>query len=279
MGVCKGFIVLPFLAALLAVLAACLPRPDEPVEWVRRPESIVVQVKALHDPASELEQRVVVPEFTLYGDGTLIFTRPDDEGPPRLLRAQLPVEAIRDLLEFVVEKGFLEFFYDQPGPASGANLPATFIYVNTIGGANSVRALGLGALSLEDSGEEFDDLRRLEEIVRRLNSLDPEAVGGEIEGEFSPEALLLLVQPTGASNVVGSPAVWPFTTIDLSEIAPPDSTGGERVVEGETVSDLMNLLPPGPPFALAVKQGERTFEVSYRFLLPFEENFPEFDQP
>ena len=52
MGVRKRFIVLPFLAALLAVLAACLPQPDEPVEWVHRPESIVIQVKALHEPAS-----------------------------------------------------------------------------------------------------------------------------------------------------------------------------------------------------------------------------------
>lgn len=280
MGVRKRFIVLPFLAALLAVLAACLPQPDEPVEWVQRPESIVIQVLNVDgSPQSELQDRLVVPDFTLYGDGALIFTRPDAEGRARLLEAELPREAIRDLLEFIVSEGFLEFFYDQPSSAAGTNLSATFIYVNTIGGANSVRAAGLGAPSLEESGKEFDDLRRLEEIVRRLNNLDPEAVGGEIEGEFSPEALLLLVQPTGASNVVGSPAVWPFTTIDLGEIAPPDSAGGERVVEGEAVTDLLSLLPPGPPLALAFQQGERTFEVSYRLLLPFEENFPEFDQP
>ena len=275
MGVRKRFIVLPFLTSALVAFAACLPQPDEPVEYLRRPEAIIIQVlKVAGSPQSELQDRLVVPDFTLYGDGTLIFS----DAESRLIQAQLPEEAIRDLLELIVGEGFLDFFYDQPSPASGADLSATFIYVNTIGGANSVRTVGLGALPLEESGSEFDDLRRLEEIVRRLNNLDPEAVGGEIEGEFSPETLLLLVQPTEALNVVGSPAIWPFSTIDLGEIASPESAGGERVIEGEAVDDLLNLLVLQPPFALTFQQDGRAFEVGYRVLLPFEENFPEFDR-
>ncbi len=284
MGVRKRFIVLPFLAALLALLAACLPQPDEPVEWVRRPESIVIQVMALHDPASELEQRVVVPEFTLYGYGALIFTRPDAEGRPRLLQAELPGDAIRDLLEFIVDDGFLDFFYDQPSPASGADLPATFIYVNTIGGANSVRTVGLGAVPLEESGEEFDDLRRLEEIVRRLNNLDPEAVGGEIEGEFSPETLLLHLTRMGEPPYEFTPTFLPPSEIDLAKIVPAGSAPVEHRVEGALAGEILRWLnrltdrPEPNPWSVFLEQGDGTYIVTFAPVLPFEENFPEFDR-
>ena len=269
------------LAIALVVFAACLPQPDEPVDYLRRPEAIIIQVLNVDgSPQSELQNRLVVPDFTLYGDGTLIFS----DAESRLIQAQLPEEAIRDLLEFIVDDGFLDFFYDQPSPASGADLPATFIYVNTIGGANSVRTVGLGAVPLEESGEEFDDLRRIEEIVRRLNNLDPEAAGGELEGEFSPEAVLLHLTRMGEPPYEFTPTFLPPSEIDLAKIVPAGSAPVEHRVEGALAGEILRWLnrltdrPEPNPWSVFLEQGDGTYIVTFAPVLPFEENFPEFDR-
>lgn len=274
MGVRKRFIVLPFLAALLAVLAACLPQPDEPVEWVQRPESIVIQVKALHEPASELEQRVVVPEFTLYGDGALIFTRPDAEGHLQLLQAELPSEAIRDLLEFIEDEGFLDFAYEQPRPAGVDNFPTTYLYVNTIAGANAVKA-ALGTMSFEESDERFAEYSRLQHIRQRLDGLDIEALGGRVLGDYPYDEIVLFVHRIRVNVGLTIPS-WPIMDVDLASLAPPLPEIGMGSVRIDQASELTEGRLWGFGF---YRQDGRVFQVGYRPpLLPFQENFPEFDR-
>jgi len=66
---------LPALLAIAVVgLAGCLPKPEEPIEWLEREDAVIVQMKTVESAESELAQRLAVPDFTLYGDGTLIYS-------------------------------------------------------------------------------------------------------------------------------------------------------------------------------------------------------------
>ncbi|MCH8026182.1 MAG: hypothetical protein IH866_05250, partial [Chloroflexi bacterium] len=151
MGIRKGFILLPFLAALLA-FAACLPKPDEPVEYLQQPDSIVIQMLAVDaslrvdaslDEVAQRFQRI--PVFTLYGDGRLIYR--SKTYPYRLLQTKLPDNAVRDLLEPIVDAGFLNFSYQQPEPDwRSSSQPTTFVYAHTLDLANAVSAYALDSI-------------------------------------------------------------------------------------------------------------------------------------
>ncbi|MDZ4277737.1 MAG: hypothetical protein U1B78_01230, partial [Dehalococcoidia bacterium] len=114
----KGLLALPIV--LLATAAGCLPKPDEPVEFLARPDSVIIQLKRVDAPESPFAQRVAVPDLTLYGDGTLLLSR---GGGSTLVQAQVPEDAIRDLLEFMEDEGFFNFRYEEPG-ANSAGGPA-----------------------------------------------------------------------------------------------------------------------------------------------------------
>ena len=251
------------VAAFVALFAlACFPGPDEPVEYLEREDTVVVQVRTV---PPGVDARDVPPEFTLYGDGTLIYRGLDPEGEPALLRTELPPDAVRDLLEFAVDRGFLDLYYDQAG--DGGDQAVTFLYVNTRGGTNSVRAVELDPES-EGPGATVGA------IVEHLRDFDPAAAGAGAPEPFAAERVVISAEAVEAFEGAGSPIVWPFGEIDLGTVA----AGGDLVAEGDEVAlELAGVLAP-PPFATTVQQDGRLYAVSFRPLLPVEERFPEFDQ-
>ena len=249
MGIRKGFIVLPFLAALLGVLAACLPQPDEPVEYLQQPDSITIQIRVVDLSASDLEQRLAVPEFTLYGDGTLIYTT--ERAPSRLLQTKLPDDAVRELLEFIVDAGFLNFSYRQPEPDWRDRQPTTFIYAHTLALANAVSAYAVDTNLPANAGDEWDQFRALREIAERLRAINPVALGGTEPELFVPDAVIR------------------FQRLGF------EGEFSETLIEGEEAMALANQLTLG---GLVVYQNSmESGEIGHLPILPFEENFPEFD--
>ena len=248
MGIRKGFIVLPFLAALLA-FASCLPKPDEPVEYLQQPDSITIQVRVVDLAASDLEQRLTVPEFTLYGDGTLIYR--SESKPSSLLQTNLPDHAVRDLLKSIVDADFLNFSYRQPEPDWRERRPTTYIYAHTLALANAVSAYAVDTNLPANAGDEWDQFRALREIAERLRAIDPVALGGTEPQLFVPEAVIL------------------FERIGF------EGEFTETLIEGERATELAGLAPVGEVVAFqnALEAGER----GYLPILPYQENFPEFD--
>lgn len=283
----RAALLLPPAILLLAVGAACLPSPDEPIDYVRRENAVIIQLKNVQelsnpsDVSLRMMGRLTVPAFTLYGDGTLFLVREDEEGREELIVARLPKEAILDLVQFIVDEGFLEFTYEQPRPeVPGPPQRTTFLYVNTKDGTNATRAYALNAGSLDGASSDYTEFRRLIKIKERLESLDPLAVGGTVESEYEPEALLLVVVPfTGES--LTSPSAWLYPEIDLNEITPPGAELGERIITRDESPDLFADLffYELQIISQVIEFGEQLFVVSVRPALPFEENFPEFDQP
>jgi hypothetical protein len=256
-------------APLLLAASACLPQPDDPVEWVERPEAIIVQMREVSQTPGPPEP----PSFTLYGDGTLIY---DDPVTPErsLTEATLPPDAIEDLLEDIEETGFFNFSYEQPAPVIN-HAPTTYLYVNTKSGANAVSAAALFA-SAEVLGEieDWSQFKKLQEIQERLQRVDPDEEGGRVLGSFEPERLVLRVARTVDLEPEGG-GPWPFEEIDLGAAAPEFGQWYTVPVRPDDASRLVAEL--GMEETWGFEEGGALFAVALRPVLPYEENFPEFD--
>lgn len=257
--------------AALAVVAATLWAAcggDEPITYLHREDSVLVQKVTTSFPPE-----AALPDLTLYGDGTLIYLEAPADQASRLLRAQLPDDAVLELLELFIDEGFLDFVYEQPAPERATSQPTTFLYIRTMRDANAVSAVAIDSVLPDDAGDEFDEFRKLQRIVQELDEIDPIALGGSAPVEYDPEGVLLVVEPRSPPNVAGSPARWPYEAITLEEIAPEDELV-EVMLEGEDAAAFNGWVPPTGWF-----EGERYYDVGWRPLLPYEENFPQFFLP
>jgi hypothetical protein len=248
-------------------MAACLPRPDDPIEWVERPEAIIVQMRE----GGLLPGAPVPPSFTLYGDGTLIY---DDPTTPEraLTMATLSKDTIVELLEDIEATGFFNFSYDQPQPEI-TDSSTTYFYVNTKSGANAVSAYALNSDALGND-EDWSQFRKLQEIQDHLQGLDPDEEGGRVLGSFEPERHVLFIARTVDLGPDGG-VPWPYGEIDLDSAAPEVGPWNIVPVAAEDASRLAAEL--GMEETQGFEQGDAVFEVALRPVLPYEENFPEFD--
>lgn len=278
-GLLLGF-TLVFGVALWA--RTCLPDPnDEEIEWLEREDVIVVQAKSLGgDNPQGTPDEVTPPWVTIYGDGTILVTRGGEcQDKPTLCETlferQLSGDEVRDLLSFVDGTGFFDFAYQQPQPpVSGA--PTTLLFATTNEAQNLVRA---NALGWHATGGEWNDFRKLQEIYERLTALREKAVK---EGtEFRPEKVVMVVRDLTATSTTAQAAPWPFGAIDLASIA-VSANGAEFATDHGTVRELMRAFPdawPSPAFLGTFTQNKHRYDVLLGPVLPYEENFPEFEPP
>lgn len=246
-------VLLVILSALL--LVACRPTPSDPVQYLHREDSIIIQVLSIDADSPKLDRALAVPEFTLYGDGTLIYKSVDADGT-RLLETKLPEDAVQQLLEDIVDEGFLDFLYDQPAPVSATSL-TTFVYVQTRDLANAV-SFRSAADPQEDTDKEY---RSVLQIVATLRSLDPVALTGGESTAYVAEQYVRVNQPLDESS---EPSEQIFDAAEITVIFAP------KGVLKVTLED----------FAVPIvtnTEGRPPQKIAFAPLLPYYENFPEFD--
>lgn len=282
------------LLASAAALAGCIPSPDDPVEWVEQPDAVILQKRSVFSDKvpyawyGEVAAACGVPEFTLYGDGTLIFQRLEPAGLDygRLIsRVQLDKDDVANLLAFVEDDGFLDFAYQQPKPEPSQVVVAyssatTFMYVNTKFAANAVSAYALNSVGApQDGGKEWGQYRRMQKIAKRIDDTALSLGAGDFR-PFQPDALLLVIKPI-EGEPPDEPHPW-LGTVSLAELAPEGSDIVTRRLanrdELATMSRIESLDELGRIGGL-FSEGDRVFYLCTRPVLPYEENFPEFDTP
>jgi hypothetical protein len=261
-----------FLAtAILVVVAPACFGGGEPVEYLHRPDTILIQMTSSRGlPAAEYQHRPELPDFTLYGDGTLLLSSEANDATT-LLRSRLSPDSVLDLLSEIRDTGFFDFNYEQPEiPVTDGG--STLIYVNTRTAANAVSAYALGAEIPE--GDEWDEFRRLEGIKARLDEVAGQA--GEDAGVFQPEGGMLEIIPLFGDPADGEP--WPFPQLDIATAAPGLLPSTYTLRPNEFAA--LDLTNAGSTHCWCeVQHTGRLFSVYYRPILPFEENFPEFYRP
>jgi hypothetical protein len=248
--------------AVLAGLAfpACLPGPDDPIEYLHESTIVLLQMQEAPDG---VDARRSVPLLTLYGDGTFIFVDADGE----LMQATLMDDDVEELLESVVDAGFLDFDYDQPLPDSADSEPVTYLYIQTRDGANAVKARGLGTAG-DVTGDEFAEYRSMQELRDELLAFEPLAAE-----PFPADTALIWATPAELS---GSAPLWPHEGADLGlvdALSQDAADGGAVVLRGEEGRDIAG----SSVLNALYRQDGQTYRVSYRPLLPHENAFPEFD--
>jgi hypothetical protein len=252
-----------------------IPRPATKIEWVQRADAIIVQMKSVGGPY-KLGFVDPAPSLTLYGDGTLIF----EEVPQAcetvsgfcsaytVLQSRLSDHDIQELLQFIDGTGFMNFSYEQPAPPV-SDSATTYIYVSTKLAANAVRAYALG---WEQSGQAWSEFRKLNKIRQRLHL--PNATA-QRSNRYEPAEGELDIAPYVANDLIGVPE-WPFPQFDIGAAAPGSELGRLRL-SADQLAELQPADPSTTECWCQVQRSGRLFDVFYRPILPYEENFPEFD--
>ena len=171
----------------------------------------------------------LVPHFTLYGDGTIIFRDPTLEFPPMegsigrfnpLRTATLSEEQIQDLLQLALGEGGLavarpEYRNDMVADAS------TAIFTVNAGGVTktvSVYALGMDVEGLPDGAARV----AFAKLAEALTGL--EKGGAIVATDYVPQAYRgILFEAPGVVDPAAKPWPWPdLTPADFAPAADPN---------------------------------------------------------
>ena len=222
----------------------------------------------------------LVPPFTLYGDGTVVFRNPALEQPPALgpvmvgnpmRTAKLDEDQIQELLNFALTEGGLgvaKLQYDNPMLADAG----TAIFTIRAGGLDktvNVYALGL------------DDPRRPDRPARAaFTKLSERLTNFDQNGTFATDVYV----PSGYRGILldtggfpgEAPIEWPWDDIEPADFIGDEATGvlPTRVMTAEELAVLgidgieggfqgMTLVDPDDP--------AKTYSFGVRPLLPDEQ--------
>ncbi len=214
-----------------------------------------------------------VPQFTLYGDGTVIYQRQDPslapgERPP-LAQARMDAEQIDALLRFALGPGRLEDARDAYEDFTIADAPSTFFTLDAAGIRKSVRITALG--EVEPSGPDATHRRGFQQLAAILNDFGSHVEQGNATdaGVYAAEAYRATLMDVGESTV--EPIEWPFTSVEPSDFK-AESGGGFRVavISAEDAGKVTEV-PSGGAASIGLRMPDDTVLVlALRPLLPDE---------
>ena len=281
---------LPALASILmaASLAACAagvggppptpsptPAPSPSVAHSTDPTVVILRVEQAGGfvPPDFIVTRT--PQFSLYGDGTVLFQRPPDPnaglslGPATLARAQLSDEQMDALLAFALNAGHLADARELYVNNRVADAPDTVFTVSTrpLSKIVTVQALGIGADPLDPDatiltalGHLFDLLSNFGAEVQKGNAAaagtyEPAAYRGILaEGQAQPQAI-----------------AWPWTDLTPADFVASGNFGFKMGVLTPAQAKLLTPTPQGGLFATPITAPDKTpYTIALRPLLPDE---------
>ena len=231
----------------------------------------------------QITDLTTVPDFTLYGDGTLIYQAYDQEQNRSLLhRGKLTETAIQEMLRRAVTEA--RFFdsqerYDNPYVADAGT---TRITVQTEAQCRSVFAYALGIdLSQVPSGMTSEDVAQLQRLadlnqwLRELNLRALDSPDWQDLGAFIPDAMNLFVGPVDTQEVTGEVMPWPFPIIDLKFFTSLLTDPTMLYLVDDLAHEVYQFLLDTP--STIFSQGDVLAYIAYRPHLPYEEQWRDTD--
>jgi hypothetical protein len=269
-------------AALALTLGACgQGSGGDSTQHPTGKNEIVLQVSSGGGFVTVAYNLTQLPQFTLYGDGTVIVTGPMIEiypGPamPNLQTTHISEDAIQEILSAAKEAGLFAtgVDYGQPGIT---DIPTTNIVVSADGKTytTDIYALGMesgaGGLSLEQQQARA----AISELVGKLGVLtdyEPGELKWEPYAYTALKVFSLAVDPSTSpdpNDVQPNELVWPLG--DLSTLGESVMPEGYRavVVSGTDLATLQPLLAQATEITLWTS-GARQYNLFFRPLLPNE---------
>ncbi len=224
-----------------------------------------------------------VPEFSLYGDGTVVFRDPTaappapvpDDGIYRgapFKTARLREGQMQDLLAFAIGPGGLGMARDEYAPGGIADAPSTTFTLQADGRQKTVT---VGALDFDQPQPGPDTTARaaFRQLAAHLRQLDENGIEA---GPYAPSAYRGILAD-GAAGVGGAPAHdWPWTFGPDTFTAPADPSAFATPTRTLTADDVAALKVSGTSggaqsIALRTDDG-KVYLLSLRPLLPDEKS-------
>lgn len=218
------------------------------------------------------------PEFTLYGDGTVLIKPledPDlpqgfDVAQPRFLQGHLDDETVQSLLEFALGQGRLAVARDRYEDPMLADASTTIFTVNAGGITKTVSVYALS--EVVEPGRDAVDRAAFAELAELLRSFETRARGGEL-GEvvlYEPSHYRVTLMESFGEQPA-EPLEWPWDDVTPDDFAPTDEfTFPVAILTADDVAELTDVPSGGHP-GIAVDYEGTTWMLGVRPLLPDEE--------
>jgi hypothetical protein len=251
------------------------PAPSQAVQHSIDPTVLILRVEQVGGFVAPSFQVTRTPQFSLYGDGTVIYQLPPDPnaglslGPPPLARAQMNGEQADALLAFALLAGKLEVakeFYPNPRVADAPDTVFT-IATNAVSKAVTVQALGIAPDPAEPDAPTIQALGRLWELL--ANFLDQVRRGNATDaGVYQPTAyrgILSEGQPQGQG------IDWPWSDLTPDAFVAAGDRGYRLGVLTPAQAKVLSLTPQGGLFDTPIFGPDRVpYSIALRPLLPDE---------
>jgi hypothetical protein len=225
-----------------------------------------------------------IPEFTLYGDGTLIFRDPATsyiepsplDGVARrtpFRSARLAEAEVQAVLADAIGPGGLGTAQELYMPCCIADAPST---VFTLDAGDLDKTVTVGALGFEspNEGPDHADRKAFQDLARRLLAPD---LGAATASPYEPADYrgILSGGVDPGTAVVGTPRRWPWMTFGPEGFQPSADAGGPltptRTLSAADVAALGIADLEGGADSIALKTSDgRVYGLALRPLLPDE---------
>ena len=217
------------------------------------------------------------PQFTLYGDGTVVFRPLEDpervgfeQGLPRYLTGKMTEEGVQALLLYALDTGRLanaKASYDNPMIADAGT--TTFV-LNARGEEKVVSIYALFEMP-DPNVPDGADRAGFSQLQTLLMNFEQEVDDGIVSdvGLYEP-ALYRVTMLQGMGEPTGEPIAWPWDDLTPADFPAGDEPGGTQVLDAEQVAELVEV-PSGGSMGVWVEtpNGELV-SFAIRPLLPDE---------
>lgn len=214
------------------------------------------------------------PQFTLYGDGTVIFQQVDTRLAPfgtlaylPWLRGHLDEEGIQALLRYALSTGRLanaKANYDNPMVADAGT---TIFNLNAAGEEKVVTVYALFEIN-DPNVPDQADRNGFSQLAAILNNFQSQDGLGEVVA-YEPEFYkVILIEAFG--EPVGEPLAWPWDDLTVADFPGGDEPGGLAILDAEHVAKLLEVPNGGHPGVWVEDPDGNLVQFGVRPLLPDE---------
>ncbi len=271
------------LSAMLVLMLSACAKATPPgggggggIDYPAAPAEVVLRVSTgggLVPIEFSLSQ---VPEFDLYGDGTVVTTGPQIEiypppALPNLLQRKLTPAGVQAILAAAQEAGL--FANNEYAATNIMDAPGTTITVNADGGAFSTYVYPAGEIDDPD-GEFAAERAKVASFTQKLGDLESWLPQGSVgpEEPYQPTAMRVYAtpyQPGGDPELRQQPVAWPLAQ-PIRSFRPVDPQSTMCAVV--TGSDLDALLADAAPTNTETPwvSAGKEYRLVFRPLLPDE---------
>ncbi|MGH2406917.1 MAG: hypothetical protein ACRDF7_02400 [Candidatus Limnocylindrales bacterium] len=215
------------------------------------------------------------PQFSLYGDGTVIYQLPPDPnagnslGPPALARAEMKPEQVDALLLFALNTGHLADAKAQYLNNYVADAPDTVFTLATAALSKTVTIQALG-IAPDPLGPDATTLSALGQLWGLLSNFGAEVQRGDATaaGTYEPAAYRGILAD-GQAQPGAKP--WPWTDLTTADFMASGAFGFRIGVLTPAQAKLLTDAPQGGLYATPVTGPDQTpYTIALRPLLPDE---------